>query len=140
MRNNQKALTILEILIASVILAVTAAGLSGVFVSGKKYIHHARMRMVGGELGSAFIDPLQAAVRQGATTVSAQDGWGQVNNPLSTTSSLYCDSDSTHTQSTLCPSDSQRNLSNTEYRAKYDISAIGSARKVVATINWAEID
>jgi type II secretory pathway pseudopilin PulG len=140
MRNNQKALTILEILVASVILAITAAGLSGVFVSGKKYVHHARMRMVGGELGSAFIDPLQAAVRQGSSGVSAQDGWGQVNNPLSTTSSLYCDGISAHTQSVFCPSASQRSLSNTVYSAQYNISALGSARKVATTIKWTEAD
>jgi prepilin-type N-terminal cleavage/methylation domain-containing protein len=144
MKNNRKALTMIEILVASIILAITAAGLSGIFVSGKRYILHARTRMAGGELGSAFIDPLQAAVRQGATSTSSSDGWGQANNALDIASTVYCDGIAGHNQLALCPSANQRRLSNIEYGAQYNISAIGAAsnpgRKVTTTINWAEND
>ena len=148
MKNNRKALTILEILISSVILAITVAGLTGIFVSGKKYIHHARMRMSGGGLGAAFIDPSQVAVSQGQTVVGSLDGWNQSNNGLRVTPSgdfRYCDSDPAHAskQASFCPPVSARTMSNTEYSAKYkieDVGTINPVRKVATTISWTEPD
>ncbi|MFA5004796.1 MAG: hypothetical protein WC561_01560 [Candidatus Omnitrophota bacterium] len=148
MKNNKIGLTILEILISSVILAITVAGLSGIFVSGKKYILHERMRMSGGGLGAAFIDPSQVAVMQGQTTVGSLDGWNQSNNALRVTpvgDFRYCDSDPAHAskQASFCPPTSARTMSNTEYSAKYKIEDVGSinpVRKVATTITWTETD
>ena len=61
---NKKALTLVEIIVSVVILALVITGLANVFVAGKRYIQHSRMRMAGGELGKEFLDPLQAYVRQ----------------------------------------------------------------------------
>ncbi len=146
MKNNKRALTILEILISSVILAITVAGLSGIFISGKKYILHERMRMTSGSLGAAFIDPSQVAVSQGQTAVGSLDGWNQSNNGLRVTPAgdfRYCDSDPAHAskQATFCPPASARTMSNTEYSAKYKIEDVGSTnpvRKVATTISWTE--
>jgi len=148
MKNSKRALTILEILISSVILAITMAGLSGLFVSGKKYILHERMRMSGGGLGAAFLDPSQVAVSQGQTAVGSLDGWNQSNNGLRITPSgdyRYCDSDPAHAskQASFCPPASARTMSNTEYSAQYKIEDVGSTnpvRKVTTTINWTETD
>ncbi|MFZ2603678.1 MAG: prepilin-type N-terminal cleavage/methylation domain-containing protein, partial [Candidatus Omnitrophota bacterium] len=57
MKNNKKGFTLLEIVISSIILAITSVGLAGICISGKKYIAHARARMAGGELGELFLNP-----------------------------------------------------------------------------------
>ncbi len=61
---RKKGLTILEILVASIILAIVTAGLANIFFVGKKYILRSRSRMAAGELGKVFLDPLQMDVRQ----------------------------------------------------------------------------
>jgi Tfp pilus assembly protein PilV len=61
---NKKALTLFEILVSVVILALVITGLANVFVAGKRYIKYSRLRMGGGEIGKRFLDPLQTYVRQ----------------------------------------------------------------------------
>lgn len=60
----KKGFTLLEIIVSLVILSLTVAGLANIFVSGKKWLLHARSRMTAGELGKYFLDPLQMQVRQ----------------------------------------------------------------------------
>jgi Tfp pilus assembly protein PilV len=45
---NKKALTLFEIIVSVVILALAVTGLANVFVAGKRYIQHSRSRMTGG--------------------------------------------------------------------------------------------
>ena len=71
---NKRAFTLFEILVSVIILALVITGLANVFVAGKKYIKHSRLRISGGELGKKFLDPLQIYVRQ--------DTWS--TNPLGT--------------------------------------------------------
>lgn len=61
---HKKALTLLEILISTLILAITIAGLANLYISGQKWLLHARSRMTGVELGKYFLEPLQMDVRQ----------------------------------------------------------------------------
>ncbi len=61
---NKRALSLLEIIISTVILSLVITGLVNVFVAGKQYIQHSRLRMGGGEIGKLFLDPLQAYIRQ----------------------------------------------------------------------------
>jgi len=61
---NKKGLSLLEILIAALILSLVITGLAGIFVSGKRLVLHSRARMTGGELGKFFLDPLENRVRQ----------------------------------------------------------------------------
>jgi len=106
---NKKALTLLEILISVIILALVVTGLANVFVAGKRYIQHSRMRMTGGELGKYFLDPLQMQVRQ--------DTWA--TNPLGTnniTGAVVAGYTPTYTTTTL-PS---------------------NIKKVKVTVNWIE--
>jgi Tfp pilus assembly protein PilV len=124
---NKKGLSLLEILVATILLALLTTGLANIFIAGKRYILHARMRMTGGELGKFFLEPLQRDVRQ--------DQWG--NNCLSTNgiNPAGCD-----TNTWTDPSD------RTVYSPSYNISGLladadnpqGRLRKVIVNINWQE--
>lgn len=70
--HNKDGLTLVEIIVASLVFALTIAGLLSVFVAGSQHIIHARERITGAELGKLFIDPLQNYVRQ--------DTWNQPGN------------------------------------------------------------
>jgi len=112
---NKKGLTLLEILIAALILALVLTGLVGIFVSGKKLVLHSRARMTGGELGKFFLDPLENQVRA--------DQWG--NNCLS---GGACN---------LPP----ETLGTITYNAAYNMSPVPvnpSLRRVTVNITWNE--
>lgn len=65
---DNTGLTLLEILVSTLILALVMTGLANIFVAGKRHILRSRSRMTGGELGKYFLEPLQMDVRQ--------DQWG----------------------------------------------------------------
>jgi type II secretory pathway pseudopilin PulG len=152
---QKKALTLLEILISVIILAVTVSGLAGIFLTGKRYVLHSRLRMSGGEFGKVFIDPLQAYVREAQTAAGADDAWDQPNNALLKTDAglRYCDSslvpflDSNpppHAQQQPgCPLETNRTLApKTTYTSRYEITdapaPLANLRRVVTTIQWLE--
>ena len=64
MLSRQNGLTLLEITIAMLILALTMAGLTNVFLSSKKLLRHGNARMTAVEAGKYFFDSLQDEVRQ----------------------------------------------------------------------------
>ena len=114
---NKKALSLFEILIAAVILALVITGLIGIFVSGKRSVLHSRARMSAGELGRFFLDPLENRVRQ--------DEWG--NNCLS--------------NNALCI-DQPETLGSITYTAAYSTSDVlgpGGPRRLTVNITWNEI-
>lgn len=57
-------LTLIEVIVAMVILSVTMLGLANIFVAGKRYILHSRSRVSMAELQKNYLDPLQMQVRQ----------------------------------------------------------------------------
>jgi Tfp pilus assembly protein PilV len=108
---NKKALSLLEIIVSTLILALVMTGLVNVFVAGRKFVLHSRNRMGAGEIGKRFIDPLQNYVRQ--------DTWS--SNPLGT--------------------NSYPNVSNGIYTASYTISTHSSntdIKKVKTKVSWTE--
>jgi Tfp pilus assembly protein PilV len=111
---NQKALTLVEIVVALLILSLTMAGLVNIFIAGKRYILHSRSRMSGGELGKLFLDPLQMQVRQ--------DEWG--NNCLSA--------------GIGCPG--AESLQGITYTPTYQVNNVSGTnlRRVKVIINWQE--
>jgi prepilin-type N-terminal cleavage/methylation domain-containing protein len=113
----KKGLTLTEILVSTVILALVALGLTNVFVSGKRQIVHSRARMTTAELGKYFLDPLEMDVRQ--------DQWG--NNCLSSN------------PTTGCPTTPQ-SIDNITYTPAYTINNVTGTtlRKVKLTISWNE--
>lgn len=139
----------MEIVISSIILAITCVGLAGICIAGKRYIAHARARMAGGGLGELFLNPLQSYVSQGERSSGANDGWDDNNNALRVTpgtSKRYCSSVGLQQPFPICSSSADRTLAGIEYSAEYVIKAIKAdpsvseenLRKVVATITWAE--
>lgn len=71
-RRARRAFTLMEVLVAAIIVVLALVGLANVFVLGKQYIQRSRSRLAGGELGKLFIDPLQTQVRQ--------DEWDSLTN------------------------------------------------------------
>jgi len=112
---NKKALTLLEIIVSTVILALVMTGLVNVFVAGKRLLKHVQFRMAAGEMGRKFIDPLQVYVRQ--------DTWN--TNCFSTGNISNC-----AISTSIAP-----------YNATYTISANPSdsdIRNVTVNISWSE--
>lgn len=118
---NKKALTLIEIIVSIVILALIIGGMANMFISGKRWVLHARSRMSGGELGKYFLDPLAQDVRQ--------DQWASGNNCL--------------TGGVNCPA--QETIENISYTPSYNVSDLNlspnsSLKKVITTISWQEIN
>jgi type II secretory pathway pseudopilin PulG len=137
---NRRALTLVEIIVAVIIMAFVMLALSNLFLSGKRYIAHHRARMTGGEIGRLFLDPLQMAVRQGESASGAQDGWNQANNAL-TGGIIYCDGVGGHTQIPGCPTQTDRTLGTIVYNATYTItnnSPINNLKRVKLDVSWTE--
>ena len=72
----KKGLTLIEILVSTIILALVMTGLVGIFIGGKRHILHSRSRMTAAELGKYFLDPLQMLVRQDTWNNATQNCLG----------------------------------------------------------------
>jgi len=110
---DNRALSLLEILIASLILALVITGLLGIFIQGKSLSQHNRARIAAGELGKYFLEPLQMQVRE--------DNW--TANCLSNNS--ICDGVS-------------ETLNGITYNASFNTDAVVNTtlRRVNVTITW----
>ena len=119
--------TLIEIIVATLILALVTTGLAYVFLAGKRHIQHTRSKIQAIELGRLFLAPLEMDVTISERTSGAQNGWGQINNCLS--------SDGT---SPGCPG--AQTIDNISYTPTYNISGLPGTtlRKVKVTINWTE--
>ncbi|MCU0652149.1 MAG: prepilin-type N-terminal cleavage/methylation domain-containing protein [Candidatus Omnitrophica bacterium] len=138
---HKKGVSLLEILVSVVILAIGVGGLGGIFVASKNYIQHSKSRIAGGELGKLFLSPLQMAVRE--------DTWDTSENAINI-GTTWCDSVAGHTQNPALaslPADA-RKLNNIPYTAQYEASDFQldpinnpniKLRKVITTISWTEI-
>ncbi|MBL7081262.1 MAG: hypothetical protein ISS44_01665 [Candidatus Omnitrophica bacterium] len=111
---KKKAVTLIEITVSLLILALIMAGMVNIFVATKRLTGHARYRMTGGEIGRRFLDPLQMNVRQ--------DQWG--SNCLSSGAG--------------CPA--AQTIDNITYTPTYSFSNLlsGRLRKVKLTLTWNE--
>lgn len=111
---KEDGVTLLEILVAAIIMALVMAGIANIFIAGKKHIFHSRFRMTGSELGRLFVDPLAMDVRQ--------DKWDQ--NCLSA--------------GLGCPGGDS--VDNMQYTTAYAISDVAGTdlKKAKVTITWDE--
>lgn len=115
---DKNGFTLVEIIIAALIMALITAGLANLFISGKRFILHSRSRMTAGELGRYFLDPLQMDVNQSK--------WG--SNCLSTGTPANC-------------SDQTATGMDRDYNATYNVtpnSPITNLNKVIVNITWYE--
>jgi len=78
-RKNLAGISLLEIIVAMMILALVLVGFSNVFVVSRSYMKHSHSRISASQLGALFLEPLQNAVNQ--------SDWDLPTNPLSTTNS-----------------------------------------------------
>ena len=126
---NKKGFTLLEILVATLILALVTTGLAYVFLAGKRHILHTRSKIQAAELGRLFLAPLQMDVRQ--------DTWNQAANALSATPPGGRDCAS----QPGCPAAPERTLDGITYDARYTINRdnpIPNVNKVKVDITWTE--
>ena len=135
---DKRSTTLFEVIVATVIFSLVMAGMVSVFVSGKRHVMHARERMIGGEMGKLFLEPLQLDV--------SQETWdtGATSNGLTMPAynyTTYCDSNVAHTRNKACPSvASQRKVNNIDYTAQYVVNPVAGTdlRKVKVQISWTE--
>jgi len=137
---GKNGLTLFEILVSIIILAMLVTGLTQVFLAAKKFAIHSRSRMAAAQMSKVFLDYLQMHVN--ATT------WDTSSSDLNTTDTLriptdptvlrYCDSDAGHTQQSGCPSAAERTLDNIIYNANYTIISEFNLRRVTLRMSWNE--
>jgi Tfp pilus assembly protein PilV len=114
-------LTLLELLISLLLLALVMTGLSNVFVVARSYMAHSRSRVAAGQFGKYLMSPLQSEVRQ-----DTFDGGGlQINSSRTAGSNMFLD--------------------GITYNATFNISNVtagfpagGLLRKVNLTVRWNE--
>lgn len=75
---NKKGLSILEILISAVLLALVVTGLANIFVAAKRFILHSRSRMTAAERVRGHLEPLQMEVDQSKYILDAGGNWSWV--------------------------------------------------------------
>jgi len=109
-------LSLLEIVVSTLIMALVMVGLVNVFLIAKRYMLSSRSRTAVGELGRYFLDRLQDDVRQ--------DQWG--SNCLSSDPTAGCPSAQTVGPILYTPSYAISDLTGT------------TLRKVKVTITWNE--
>lgn len=115
-----KALSLVEIIVAMVILGLTMLGLANIFVAGKRYMLHSRSRVSMTELQKSYLDPLQMQVRY--------DNW----NTLCLGNSSTCPATSSFTVGGGFQSNSN---------VTYNITDVGlgtSLRRAQIIIRWNE--
>ena len=128
----KKGMTLLEIIVSCILLAICVAGMMRVFVSGKQWLIHFQYRSQGGELGKMFLDPLQMSVRQ--------DEWNNSSSDYQNTT-VYGTSIPNYLTINPQPSALPITLDNNTYSPTYTISVPPSApnnqmRKAVVNITW----
>ena len=112
---NGKAVTLVEVLVSMVLLALVMTGLVNVFGAGNHYALYSRNRMTSSEMGKLFLEPLQLAVRA--------DSWDSGELGLGSHS---CGASSVNT---------------IPYTAQYQVDNVPgvSSRRVTAKVSWTEL-
>jgi len=116
--HNCRGFTLVEIVVASVVLSLVVVGMLSIFVAGSKHLIHTRERMTSAELGKFFLDPMQMSVRQ--------DQW-TVTNALLIAGPINL------------PSTPQM-INNRQFSGTYRTDPVAGTdlRRVTATITWNE--
>lgn len=79
-KKNYSGISMLEIIISMLILALVLVGLINVFVVSRSYIAHSRSRTSASQVAAIFLDPLQNEVdetdwNQSTNCLTATNGW-----------------------------------------------------------------
>lgn len=117
---NNRALSLLEILVSLIIVSAIILGIVGIFISGNKYVLHFQSRARVAELTKYFLDPLYKQVRQ--------DQWS--NNCLGAV--VNC------TNQTVNSTQGMERSYNATYLVNTSFANNSNLTKVVVYINWSE--
>lgn len=128
---GKRALSLIEILVSIIVLALVVTGLTQVFLSARKFSIHSRSRATAMQLGKFMLDYLPVYTNATAT------GWNATTSAINITApSRYCGG--ALEQITGCPPEANRTIDNTVYTAQYNITDTGNVRKVTLNIFWNE--
>lgn len=142
MKKNQ-GVSLIEILVACVIVALLVGGLASIFVAGSRWIMNIHSHAAAEEVGKLFLDPMQMHVR-GSDWNAAIPG----PNAL-TVGTTWCDGVGGNNQNSLCQAGgpieplliNRRHVGRIDdYDAEYVITNFNNVRKVKVTITWQEPD
>jgi len=77
---SSRGFSLLEIIVATTLLALIMAGLVNVFFASKRWLAHSQFKMTGAELGKYFLEPFGSRVKQ--SDWSSASGDYVLTNPL----------------------------------------------------------
>ena len=131
--------TLVEIIVATIILSLVILGMLSIFLAGNKHVIHTRERMTSAELGKLFVDPLQMDVNWSTWNS------GAAGNALAL-GTTYCDGIVGHTQNKNCPPAAQRRVNDRPFTATYVTSLVAdntgdandNLRRVTTRVSWTE--
>lgn len=120
---SRKALSLLEILVAAIILALIIMGSMSLFVASKGRIVHSRWRITAAEAGRLFLSPFQGEVNQ--------QNWGNncLSNPVPSCTPVLDTNllaDQTIDNNTFTPT----------YQTTRGVGGVGTLNRVQVTITW----
>lgn len=129
----KKGLSLFEIIVATIILALIITGLANIFVSVKRFNINSQLRMSGGELGKYQLSRFSDAVRQDQWNSAAND-YGQGNLLRKTASPV------TEAPFTLSSSPYPQRQYTPAYTVEVPPSFASTSpmRKVKVTLTWTE--
>lgn len=133
MVKKNQGVSLIEILVSCVIIALLVGGLGSVFVAGSRWITQIHSQSAAEEIGKLFLDPMQMHVRRSDWDVAIPG-----SNAL-TIGTTWCDGAGGHAQNPLCPV--SRRVGKIDYNVRYDVQnapASNAVRKVTVTITWQE--
>lgn len=131
---KEKGLSLFEIIVATMILAIIITGLANIFVSVRRFNLNSQLKMSGGELGEFQLSRFSDEVRQDQWDGSSDDyqagsllrktGEGGVTeDPITLSSSPYPERQYTPTYTVSVPP---------------SFAETSQMRKVKVTLTWAE--
>ena len=118
----KKGVTLVELVVSVIILALIVAGLAHIFVASRRFITLARSRAQAMEYNVNFLDSLNIHIRQ--------DQWDNTSNPLYPSATLK--------------SGGSAKLDYINYSCEYNVTDLSTMagnpklRKVTMTVNWTE--
>ncbi len=62
---NRRALSLLEVLVATILFALVITGLANIFVAAKRYTQHNRSIVTAAEISRNYLEPLNTEVQTG---------------------------------------------------------------------------
>lgn len=141
-RTKDCGLTLVEIIISMVILAVIIGGLANLFLATKRHTLHSSFRMAAAGLGRYFLERLHLHVNQETwdnappSNLLTVGKYKSTNNPYP---AKYPDADYTTVIDPLGFEERLLDESNITYYPVYVVEPRDGVRKVKLLINWTEL-